>query len=289
MLIHAIEQRNTVYLYDCLNKGVDPNKPYKVVDYNGLKRKTLPLIYACKSGFREGAIALVKASSHNALNHGDQDGSNALMYASRFSLDVVKEITNILPFKDYQDYKGMTPIMVAAYFNQVSIIEYFIKIGHNINAIDKNGKNALFYAIEKGNVEAIRCMLQHKIYVNILDSRGLTPLMSLIYASYVWLIELTDAKLILKLLLDNQADPYFKLKKGRNLFEMVLLKNDENMLLAFTDATHIDIKKRHIKFAKKNRCFLNLKIIRTILEKKYLISVLDANKKEIQDNYSIGL
>ena len=71
------------------------------------------------------------------------------------------------------DENGLTPLHVAAMFNQCEFIKYLEKLSI-VNLIDNQKKTPLHYAAENGNIEAIEALTMCD--VNARDKRGMSPL-----------------------------------------------------------------------------------------------------------------
>jgi ankyrin repeat protein len=98
------------------------------------------------------------------LYEGLENGWTALQWAA------VKGNTNILSYlaKEGADINlraetdfDQTPLMFAVISDQAEAANQLIKLGAGINAIDKRGNTALFYAFETGNREIVRTLLKH--------------------------------------------------------------------------------------------------------------------------------
>ena len=57
---------------------------------------------------------------------------------------------------------GMTPLMIAARYNRVEIVELLLKNGANISLKDSNGKTALQHAERSNAKETVAILKAHK-------------------------------------------------------------------------------------------------------------------------------
>ncbi|MFI5391367.1 MAG: ankyrin repeat domain-containing protein, partial [Bacteriovoracales bacterium] len=85
----------------------------------------------------------------------------------------------------YSDETGLTPLMIAAQKEQKGILTALLKVLDQtaINAVDKEGRNALIWAIVAPNQKPdrdtramVRLLLEKNIDVNQKDSKGMTAL-----------------------------------------------------------------------------------------------------------------
>src|SRR5208282_1347683 len=71
---------------------------------------------------------------------------------------------------------GMTPLMLAASFNQAEIMKLLLAQGAGLDDIDKSGRTALIIAADKGNVESVNILLDSGAYINARDNADRTVL-----------------------------------------------------------------------------------------------------------------
>lgn len=80
---------------------------------------------------------------------------------------------------------GTTPLMIAVYYGQISLVDTlwtFVKTNHldeNIflNAQNKNGETALFYAVLRNNLQTALELVRVGANPDIPDAKGITPIM----------------------------------------------------------------------------------------------------------------
>ncbi len=114
---------------------------------------------------------------------------------------------------------NFTPLMLAAFYGDIEILNILIENNANINVTNKNGLNALFHA-SIGIVDPEACitaLIKQGIDKNIEDNNGETALM--------FAIDLLRIDNI-KCLIDNGVDPEYVNSKG-----ITALKFAENNLL----------------------------------------------------------
>jgi len=107
---------------------------------------------------------------------------------------------------DQKNERGFTPLILAAYYNQLEVFNYFIAQGADIHAPDAIGNTALMGASFKGYIDIIQKLITLGADVNVRNSQGAT---ALIYASTF------NKPEIAKLLLANGADATIKDGEGK--------------------------------------------------------------------------
>ncbi|GJQ78073.1 hypothetical protein Trydic_g2415 [Trypoxylus dichotomus] len=75
-------------------------------------------------------------------------------------LEQVKDIIEKKSVDVNTDIDGRPPILYAADYGQVDVIEYLIGAGADVNAKDKHGITALLAAIWEGHKECVRLLLE---------------------------------------------------------------------------------------------------------------------------------
>ncbi len=79
---------------------------------------------------------------------------------------------------NYKDPDGVTPLMEAARFNYLDIVELLVKKGADVNAADDKGSTALHYAVYGRRLaeRTIRHLCQNGADINAPNGTGSTPL-----------------------------------------------------------------------------------------------------------------
>ena len=130
-----------------------------------MSRRYLILIIACVlAGFSTGAFAV------------DESIRSEIIYRASFGrADDIKLLVEQGASPDQLNSNNVPIIAVAAVRNDpeaVNVIKTLLDLGANINAVDMNGQNALFYAAKAGNVDAINLLLQKNIDFQAVDAKG---------------------------------------------------------------------------------------------------------------------
>ena len=122
------------------------------------------IIYAAKGGHKEVLDVLIAYDRRFSFNR-ENLLQTALGAAAMFGrLNVVEDV--IRKWKHDPDYKDRflsTPLIRAAEYNRPSVLKYLLQQGADSSIKDKNGKNAMDHANEKGNQEIIELLNNHTL------------------------------------------------------------------------------------------------------------------------------
>lgn len=118
------------------------------------------------------------------------------------------------------DENGFTPLILAAYRNNESIVSF---LAPKVNTIDHNCKSgtALTAASYKGLTSVVNILLENKANPNVADANGTT---ALIYATLSKNVE------IISLLLKHGANKEHKDSRGNSALEYALISNNEKLI-----------------------------------------------------------
>ena len=67
---------------------------------------------------------------------------------------------------------GLTPLMLAAYYDYPDIAKYLLEQGASVNMRDKSGRTALIYAASYNYLDMARLLLEHKASTLVEDNDG---------------------------------------------------------------------------------------------------------------------
>ncbi|KPA15410.1 Ankyrin-1, partial [Candidatus Magnetomorum sp. HK-1] len=110
--------------------------------------------------------------SVNTLNDNNR---NALFYCiSKGHIGTVKLLIKYGIDVDYFD-NIETPLIHAVKLGEIKIAKELLKAGANVNGQDKNNRTALYAAIEKGNYNLVKLLIDHGIKITYFDKEK-TPL-----------------------------------------------------------------------------------------------------------------
>lgn len=151
-------------------------------------------------------------------NTPDKQGQPALIAAIRNPSPKSAEVLIRWPKTrlNAQNPHDETPLMMAAFDNQLGLAKLLIEKGADVN---KTGWTPLHYAATKGHVDMMKLLLEMHAYIDAESPNGTTPLM--MAAHY-------GTALATKLLLDEGADPTPKNEKGLSALDFALNGPEKN-------------------------------------------------------------
>ncbi len=191
---------------------------YEEMNYPGLKIKTIEKIYFDQSGKTQ----FNKTALMHAIENADKDIVDLLLNQS----------INV----NEKDTMGRTPLMYAAVRNYcVEILKLLLDKGKNIdiNATDSEGNNALIYAVDRGNIDAVKLLLQKKeLDINKKNNKNETAL--------TFAIRRNNLELV-KLLLEKGADVNNANKLGITILMEATKCKPEIIKLLLDERNNIDI------------------------------------------------
>lgn len=132
----------------------------------------------------------------------------------------VKQDPKLVSMKNNQ---GHTPLIVAAYNNQLKCVELLVNAGADLNYRFDQG-TALHGAAFKGHLHIVNFLLEAGAEKNIQDSTGATPL---IYAT------LFKHKMVAQLLFIHGADPNIKDQTGSSALDYAKSTEQQNLVDLF--------------------------------------------------------
>ena len=163
-----------------LEQGADPNIPSST----GL----FPIQHVLQdSEVEEGDIAgrlifqLLLKHGANFHVRNKEYGQTALHYAAKcgkvYAIDILIQLgVNV----NDKDDNGFSPLLIAAMENNLEIFNKFIKSGANVNSKCKKGETfdyaPIHVAVNNGNLEMVRVLVENEADLNILEYRQRTPL-----------------------------------------------------------------------------------------------------------------
>jgi len=135
-----------------LNSEVEIGTEYELDEYD-----EIPLLFwAIQSGVTLEAIKLLIEYGAN-LKLTTREGVGALDYAIKYHrrdiLELCKE--NGIDLTNSKRKSGLTPLMLAASFNDIDMMKYLISLGADPKAKDRSGMDALDYAAKLGQKSAV--------------------------------------------------------------------------------------------------------------------------------------
>ncbi len=116
---------------------------------------------------------------------------------------------------DAPNTDGLTPLMLAAQSNDISVINGFLAYGANPNAQDHDGWTPAMHAVRSNNPKIFRLLGRHKADFNIVNNDEMTALALAVFKNKA------NAAVAM---LDNKADPNMQLGKAQYTPLMIAVK-----------------------------------------------------------------
>ncbi len=140
------------------------------------------LFYAAAAGHVEaveilllgGADPSMQDKSYKTAREYAEDKSRQSVVSLIDTWLVNKTVTTNLPNDSKSLYKGKTPLMIASRNNDICRIKKLLESKVDVNAIDEEGRSALFYAAAAGHKEAVNELLNAGIDLLIEDKSSKT-------------------------------------------------------------------------------------------------------------------
>jgi len=193
----AILKNNINILKLLLEKGANP-------DMQGIYNLTPLMTASSLQDKEEIVIELLKYTKD--INHKDDSGSNALIYAVQNGhTDIVRLLLQKNANIDMQSNIRNTALILAAQNGHKDIVRLLLDKDANINIKDNAGCTALIRAVMKGHTDIAKLLIAAGTDINIQNNNRCT---TLIYAAYN---NHTD---IVRLLLDKDANVNIKDNNG---------------------------------------------------------------------------
>lgn len=152
-LLIAMERDNLVKIKSICKQGIDLTQPiilgseYDLDDYD----ETSILFYAIRNGVSLEAIEILLDYGVD-IKEVDEDGLSAIDVAIKFKREDVVEfcISRGLDVNKTSRKSGITPLLLASCFNNISMVELLLKYNADINSLDNSGMSAKDYAKKLG-------------------------------------------------------------------------------------------------------------------------------------------
>ncbi len=157
-LLKAIEHDSLPEIKKLLkSKNYDLNSEIEISEIYGLDEEdeTQLIFYLIQSGASIEAIELLISAGLD-ISYTTREGLGVLDYAIKHRRkDIVKLCKDAgISLKESSRKSGLTPLMLAASFNDVDMMKFLIKEGADANSRDKYGMSALDYAKKLGQTKA---------------------------------------------------------------------------------------------------------------------------------------
>jgi hypothetical protein len=155
--------------------------------------------FLCASASKGASLdvlrCLVKGLGADA-NLASEQGGTPLSYAAQVGrLAAVQCLVTELGADVNKAHKhdGSTPVMMAAEYDRLDVLEFLLKANADVNRADTEGFSPLFWAAKLGSLSVVRCLLKYGANINQADNAGITPLMVASFGKHAevvtWLIK----------------------------------------------------------------------------------------------------
>jgi len=216
LLIIALKKKSYKIAKFLIKKGIDIN--------NTNKKKECPLNLLILSKNNELFKYLLN-NNNIELNKTDKNGflpTSLAVYLG--DLEKLKLLIEKNPQSIEENYKNLTPLLIAVLLGFNNIIDYLIDKGANVNATNQYGMSALYLSLGKNEISK-RLLQSSNININNRDDSLNTFLMSCIERDYI------DIAIML---IQKGADIYLNNINNDNAFTIAIKKNNDfiaNILL----------------------------------------------------------
>ena len=130
-----------------------------------MKKSIIYLSFILAAFFSNAVIAATTVSANNNISITTGDGETATPLAvaiSKGDIATVKKLINY-GIDINQRSNDMTPLMIAARYNQVEIINLLLDKGAKLNTTNKKGFSALKYAQLSNAKDAVGALTQYAV------------------------------------------------------------------------------------------------------------------------------
>lgn len=121
--------------------------------------------------------------AESRLNLSNSKYQNIIFYAT--TLPILEILSNSGMSYTVTDNSGMDMLIVAAQAGSYDIVEFLLKQGWNVNSKNYEGKSALYFSCGDLDARITRLLLKQGAYVDIQTSQGVTPCMEAIESGNV--------------------------------------------------------------------------------------------------------
>jgi ankyrin repeat protein len=163
-LIEAIENDSIVALKKLCKNGIDLTQPIDAgLEYGLEDPDYMPVLFFAIR--KHASIEFIETLLENGLElkQIDEDGLSAIDIAIKFKREDIIDfcVKNGMNINDTSRPSGITPIVLAACFNNTKIVEQLINYGAEVNSQDNNGMSAKDYAKKLGQKKMVIFLHEH--------------------------------------------------------------------------------------------------------------------------------
>jgi ankyrin repeat protein len=184
-----------------------------------------PLHHAASNGHTETAKILIGQVAN--INKRELSGKTVLFYAVRSgNIQIVKDLIDKGADINAKDRIGFTPLMEACECGRTAIAKILIENGADVDAKQVSGSTPLQMAAYNLHPDTVKLLIDNNANINTTNKQGKSILIDLVSASSKDREGTSDISIatkiqsdivqMVKLLLENGADPNIKDSKGRS-------------------------------------------------------------------------
>lgn len=120
-----------------------------------------------------------------------------------------------------EDVKGFTPLIIAVYNNQPSVVDFLLEKGAKVETGDQTGNTALMGVCFRGYKELVEKLINAGVNIDQRNNQGAT---ALTFAATFGHLE------IAKMLLDQGADLQARDVRGKSPLDHAIIQENEAMV-----------------------------------------------------------
>jgi len=163
-LIEAIENDSVVSVKKLCKSGIDLSRSITIgLEYDLEDHDQVSVLSYAIRNYASIELIEVLLEYGCDLHEIDDDGLSSIDIAIKFKREDIIQycIDNGMDVNKSYRKSGITPIVLAACFNNTSIIELLLKNGAHINAHDGSGMSAKDYALKLGQKKTVDFLHEH--------------------------------------------------------------------------------------------------------------------------------
>ena len=117
-----------------------------------------------------------------------------------------------------KDNNGMNAIMSASHNGHLTIVEYLLNHGGDVNAQTKDGLTAMIYACGNGEKEIVECLVKHGCDIEKKDREGRTGLFAAVAGGH---------RNVVRYVMENGGEVGMEDKNGKKAMDVGRIGGDE--------------------------------------------------------------
>lgn len=216
----------------------DIDKPLSIISPALSKKKTIGIRTTKTDDGEEKKTTSIcltkKVSSSNDETKVIPDTQENSTYKSKSSIDI-------------RNNKGESLLHQAVKKGDLDRVKKLIEDGHSVNTVDHNSWTPLHEACTSGNLSLVEVLISNKANVNV---QGGEQRLTVLHEA---LIDENPNENLIKLLLENGADPNSKNQNGQTAFDLAVASKNEKILSIFQSNLSRKTSSNEVPTAPPNR------------------------------------